>query len=147
MPPTTSLAEEWDAGCRHAIRDNLSWCSRVMSSSSRAPCLFGDVQGCVPPCSISREGPFMPRFREVAKANFVSHQFCYEHNRQCQVLVRTDWETAGLPCVDYSFAGKRLQEDGPTATVFITHAKRHIQLGTPMILLENVQASGFLCEA
>ncbi|CAE8602347.1 unnamed protein product [Polarella glacialis] len=53
--------------------------------------------------------------------------------------VETNLETAGLPCTDQSRAGNQLYEQGPTAVVFIAHAKRHIQKRTPFIIIENVQ--------
>ncbi|CAK9073886.1 unnamed protein product, partial [Durusdinium trenchii] len=34
---------------------------------------------------------------------------------------------AGLPCWDFSIAGKRRMEEGPTNTAFITHAKRMVE--------------------
>ncbi|CAE8599354.1 unnamed protein product [Polarella glacialis] len=60
----------------------------------------------------------------------------------CPLFVRaveTNLETAGLPCTDQSRAGNQLYEQGPTAVVFIAHAKRHIQKRTPFIIIENVQ--------
>ena len=70
----------------------------------------------------------------------MSHQWCFSHRKLCPLFeTRTDFETAGLPCTDQSRAGKRLFEEGPTASVFCCHAKRHIELQTPLILLENVQ--------
>ena len=53
--------------------------------------------------------------------------------------VESDVEVAGLPCVDQSKCGKQLKEQGPTAMVFLSHAKLHIEKQTPLILLENVQ--------
>ncbi|CAK9089666.1 unnamed protein product [Durusdinium trenchii] len=48
-------------------------------------------------------------------------------------------EVAGLPCTDQSAAGNRLYQEGPTAKVFLAHAKRHIEKETPLLILENVQ--------
>lgn len=52
----------------------------------------------------------------------------------------SDLETAGLPCPDMSFAGKRQQENGKTVGAFLTHAKRHVELQTPIIAVENTKA-------
>ena len=87
----------------------------------------------------------MERFHKVAQANFVTHQFCYERQEECPILVETDRETAGLPCVDYSAAGRRQKENGPTASTFCCRAKKHTELGTAMLLLENAQA--LVCDA
>lgn len=84
----------------------------------------------------------MEKYCDVTASDFVSRQHCYTRNKLCKLFgpnVQCDWETAGLPCVDFSLAGKRRKEEGPTCTIFMSHAKRHIELGTPVILLENVQ--------
>ena len=72
-------------------------------------------------------------------AQIFTTQFCYTHGSQCNLLNRSDLEVAGLPCWDYSLAGKRLQEDGPTIGAFLAHAKRHVHLATPVIVIENVK--------
>ena len=46
---------------------------------------------------------------------------------------------AGLPCWDMSLAGKRLQENGVTVGCFLTHAKRHVELETPLVIVENTK--------
>ncbi|CAE7804105.1 unnamed protein product [Symbiodinium sp. CCMP2456] len=38
-----------------------------------------------------------------------------------------------------SAAGKRLKEEGRTASVFICHAKRHVEKRTPLIIIENTK--------
>ena len=53
-----------------------------------------------------------------------------------------DFEVAGLPCTDQSRAGKRLFHNGPTAPVFMAHAKIHLAKQTPLVLLENVPDRG-----
>ena len=52
----------------------------------------------------------------------------------------SDIETAGLPCWDMSYAGQRRQEDGRTVGAFLTHAKRHVELQTPIVIVENTKA-------
>lgn len=109
----------------------------------RAPCVFGDVEGCIPPGSYDPKDCFMQKFHSIARADLVSHNHCYTHNGQCPLFEKRktgQLETAGLPCIDQSKAGNRLFEEGPTSTVFAAHAKRHIELETWAILLENVQA-------
>lgn len=59
----------------------------------------------------------------------------------CPLFATTpDFEVAGLPCIDQSMAGQKKYEEGKTGTVFCCHAKRHVELETPLILMENVQA-------
>lgn len=79
-------------------------------------------------------------------ADIYETQHCYVHNQQCRLDQGASLEVAGLPCWDYSSAGKRLAENGPTVGTFICHAKRHIHTKTPLIILENVKdkQSGFM---
>ena len=68
---------------------------------------------------------------------------CFTCNKPCPLFglrAESHFEMAGLPCTDQSRAGKQQFEEGPTGSVFITHSKRHIEMRTPLILLENVQA-------
>ncbi|CAE7244744.1 unnamed protein product, partial [Symbiodinium sp. CCMP2456] len=82
--------------------------------------------------------------QKVARANRCSlrqHAWCYTHNGLCPLFgssVAADIEVAGLPCIDFSKAGKRLGPEGPHAKVFVAHAKRHVELATPVIVIENV---------
>lgn len=66
-------------------------------------------------------------------------QHCYTHNCQCKLNKDSHLEVAGLPCWDYSAAGKRRGENGPTIGTFLTHGKRRIAAATPLIIIENVQ--------
>ena len=52
---------------------------------------------------------------------------------------KPDYDISGLPCPDFSRAGERRGRGGPTLTVFACHAKLHIHLGTPLLVIENVQ--------
>ena len=122
------------------INDHVGWCAKVVDAPVRPPCIFGDVEGCIPPGTYESSDPFKVKFAKIANAPFVSHQWCFTHRTYCPLFeMESDFETAGLPCTDQSRAGKRLFEEGPTASVFCCHAKRHIELQTPVILLENVQ--------
>ena len=51
------------------------------------------------------------------------------------------FEVAGLPCTDHSRAGKRAGMQGATAPVFMAHAKIHVHKQTPLMIIENVEAS------
>lgn len=143
-----SHAKEWNRGCQQLIRDHVEWCAAVLGTVLPLPCLFEDVEGCVPPNSYNKDDPYMVKYRAIAAADLLSHGKCLFHGKQCPLFgpaAAADWETAGLPCTDQSRAGLRRFEHGPTASVFICHAKRHIELETPVILLENVQDTDGLC--
>lgn len=84
----------------------------------------------------------MEKLFDINDAQFCCDQWCYTHNKRCPLFgsdAATDLEVAGLPCVDQSRNGARKYEEGPTGPVFISHAKRHIEKATPMIIIENVQ--------
>ena len=52
-----------------------------------------------------------------------------------------DLDTGGLPCVDYSNAGKRACENGKTGPIFVTWSKRHKTKRTKVVVLENAKVS------
>ena len=138
-----SCAQEINPRCRQMLVDHIVWCGEVLGTSIRTPCIFGDVEGCIPEGVYNKTDSFMAKYRDIENSDLLSHQHCYTHNRYCPIFgpeANSDFETAGLPCVDMSRAGKRLKENGRTASVFITHAKRHCEKRTPVILLENAQA-------
>ena len=70
-------------------------------------------------------------------------RFCHEHKRFCAIHgkdgLRPDLDVSGLPCPDMSKAGKQLFEEGVTSAVFCCHAKLNVELGTPLLIIENVQ--------
>ncbi|CAE7248679.1 unnamed protein product [Symbiodinium sp. CCMP2456] len=85
----------------------------------------------------------MQRVRAVDRSDFCAGQYCYQHGKVCSILggfaKKPDYDVSGLPCPDFSRAGRRRGREGPTATVFACHAKLHIHLGTPLLVIENVQ--------
>ena len=134
------VSKEWSKRCHQLIIDHHQWCCRVLNTQTKLPCIFGDVEGCIPPGTYNATDPFKLKFHKIANSDFVSHQWCYAHHQMCPLFkTQLDFETAGLPCTDSSRAGNRQFENGPTAGVFVCHGKRHIELATPLILLENVQ--------
>ena len=124
------------------IIDHVEWCGSVLGTVIQRPCVFEDVEGCIDKGVYKKDDPFRVKFVKIAKADLLSHQACKTHNKLCPLFgpkAQSDIETAGLPCVDSSKAGKKLYEEGRTGSVFCCHAKRHIEKETPLILLENVQ--------
>ena len=135
-------SQEWSSKCQQLILDHAGWCESAKKESAPFPCVFGDIEGCVPPGHYEPEDPFVVKTYKLEQAPLLTHQFCKTHQRNCALLgpsAESQWGTAGLPCPDQSRAGLRRYEEGPTAPVFICHAKRHVEKRTPMILLENVQ--------
>ena len=111
------------------------------------PCVFGDVMACLPRGSYRESDSFMQKLESIDRAPMFSAQFCYTHNKSCELFgckpgsgPSSQLEVAGLPCWDMSAAGKRQREAGRTAPVFLAHAKQHIEKQTPLIIIENTKA-------
>ena len=140
--PANSLSEEINPQCRQVIMDHHSWCGKVTGSSHSMPCLFGDVVKCVPPGSFNDADPFWKKLFAIDRADIMMSQHCFTCNTECPIegnAAATDFEVAGLPCVDQSKCGHQKFENGRTAKVFMAHAKLHAHKCTPLIILENVQ--------
>ena len=110
------------------------------------PCMFEEVEGCIPDHLLNDEDSFMQMFKKVNRCPLKVRQWCLTHKTFCRIIGKdasVDLTVGGLPCWDYSLAGKRQQENGLTKKVFLGFAKYHIRQGTPLIILENVQARLF----
>ena len=85
----------------------------------------------------------MSRVISIDKAKLFDGQYCFQHGRVCSIFgphaKKPDYDISGLPCPDFSKAGKRQGSEGKTSSVFACHAKMHIQLQTPLLVIENVQ--------
>ena len=105
--------------------------------------MFGDICDVFFDKGFLDEGSFIQKLLHADGAALASHAFCHTHNTYCGLwpgrsAAAADVEVAGLPCTDYSKAGRRQRHEGVTNKVFISHAKRHVELGTPLLILENV---------
>lgn len=143
--PESSSLQEWDVHCRQLIFDHCTWLRKNAGLRCKDPCVFGDLEGCIPLGTYQPQDSFRIKFHKVDAAPIFLTQHCYTHNAQCHFRC-ADLEMAGLPCWDYSMAGKRLQENGPTIGAFLSHAKRHVHLQTPLVIVENVKESRVFSE-
>lgn len=128
--------------CQQLIRDHLNWCKLVVGRPLDEPCMFDQVEGCVPDELLEDSDSFMTMFSKVNKCHLRNSLWCRNHCKRCPVVgaaAATDYDCAGLPCWDYSAAGLRKKEEGSTKRVFIAYAKRHIWQQTPLLLIENVK--------
>ncbi|CAJ1447231.1 unnamed protein product, partial [Effrenium voratum] len=64
---------EWNRECQQLIRDHVEWCAAVLGTVLPLPCLFEDVEGCVPPNSYNKDDPYMVKYRAIAAAGLLSH--------------------------------------------------------------------------
>ena len=55
-----------------------------------------------------------------------------------------DFGVSGLPCTDMSIRGKRLKRDGPSNSVFMTHAKYVESHKVPLFVIECTPAPRLL---
>ena len=121
----------------------MNWCNLVTSRTPPPPCMFEEIEGIVPDDVIHSSDDFMTMFKKVNICTLKTHQWCHTDRRQCPLIGNTagaQYNCAGLPCWDYSFAGKREQEEGETRRVFIAYAAYHCCQQTPLLVIENVKA-------
>ena len=120
----------------------MPWYNNTTQAFHPAPCVHGDLTEVIPPVDYQPNDKFMKKLYEINRSPLKTKQWCYTHHRECSLGVcggmKPDYDISGLPCPDMSPAGSRRREEGPTAPVFICHAKLHIALQTPMLVIENV---------
>lgn len=136
-------AEEINKRCRQIIVDHHDWLGRVTGNAHPLPCVFGNLEDCLPPKTYRRGDHFAFKLRDVSRSKLMGKQWCFVHEDWCPLFgpeVESEFDTSGLPCWDFSLAGKSRQEQGETNTVFMSHAKIHKERRTPLLLLENVKA-------
>ena len=121
------------------IFDHSVWIKQTSGMSCKTSCLFGNLEDCIPKATYEPSDDFETKFQKVDASDMYRTQYCYTHDCQCELDKRSDLETAGLPCWDYSLAGNRLAEEGPTIGSFLTHGKRHVAFSTPLMIVENVK--------
>lgn len=81
---------------------------------------------------------FRARAGQVAKLPLHAQQHCYTHGGPCPSAVPVDFEIAGLPCQDNSRANQKRQFfEGNHGSVYLVWAKRHTELKTPLLIVEN----------
>ena len=139
----TACSEEIDEHCRQLIVDHSAWIQETTGDFSHAPCQFGNLEDCLPAGTIKPGSSFMEKLHRVSRSQIMTKQWCYTHDRYCPLLspaAQSDIDTSGLPCWDHSLMGKFRREEGPTNSVFMSHAKLHKERRTPILVIENVKA-------
>ena len=132
--------QEWATKCHQLINDAHHWIKQLSGKHYPTPCIFGDLEGVIPDGSYEPSDCFMKKFYSIDAADVCVKQYCHAHSGDCPLLSKdSDLEVAGLPCWDFSIAGKRRMEEGPTNTAFITHAKRMVEKEVPLVLIENTK--------
>lgn len=84
---------------------------------------------------------YMQKYHAVSRAVYKGSGPCLRHGgaalRECCVPA-VDLEVAGLPCTDFSSAGLRMAEQGPTILVHLAWARKMLFEQPALILHENV---------
>ena len=132
-------AEEMDRGCRQLILDHHKWIMSFQGHHHRLPCVFGDILDQIDMKEVDDNLPFQEKRKLIDSMPLRSKQVCYTHGfDNCPVLQHVDIDMSGLPCPDNSRANsRRLFEEGPSAPIYILWAKKHKELATPLLILEN----------
>lgn len=74
----------------------------------------------------------------IEQAHMHTHQYCFTHGEWCSLWDPVTIDFSGLPCEDNSRANrKRKFECGRFVPCYITWAKKHKALQTPLLILEN----------
>lgn len=132
--------KEWAQKCHQLINDAHHWIKQILEKHYPSPCIFGDLEGIVLKGSYNPGDDFMTKFHSIDAARVCKKQYCHAHSGDCPLISQdSHLEVAGLPCWDFSIAGKRRMEEGPTNTAFITHAKRMVEKEVPLVLIENTK--------
>ena len=130
--------EELAATCRQCIVDNHYWVNQWAWRPTTVPHIFGDIVEQVPRGSFDKSLPFADRRQQILDAPLATSQYCYAHGSRCSILQQSDVDMSGLPCQDNSRANfKRRFFEGPNGTCYAVWGKKHSELKTPLIILEN----------
>jgi site-specific DNA-cytosine methylase len=112
----------------------------VQTDRADSFCIFEDVLDVFDSeVSAAIEASYHEKVQVVAAAPLAAAARCARHQRWCPLWgPPPDFAVGGSPCVDFSLAGSRRQEHGPTMIVFLAWARKHRHWGTPVLILENV---------
>ena len=115
------------------------------------PHSFGDIVGQIPNKNWAPGDSFLETAAAIRPQKLLEYQYCHVHGGACKSLESVDVDFSGLPCQHNSRANvARLKQDGPFADVYMTWAKKHTDLATPLVILENTQdrqASSYTCSS
>ena len=112
----------------------------VQTDRADSFCIFEDVLDVFASgVSAARDALYDEKVQVVAATPLATAARCSRHQRCCPLWgPPPDFAVGGSPCVDFSLAGSRRQEHGPTMIVFLAWARKHRHWGTPVLILENV---------
>ena len=135
----SDLSKELSPSCRQLIYDHHDWVNTWAARRRGRPHVFGNVLSQVQEdCGAISELTFQQKLRGLEQAPLAEKQFCFTHGSECSIWDTVDLDFSGLPCQDNLRANtKRLFEQGRYAPCFIVWARKHRELGTRLLILEN----------
>ena len=119
-------------------------------------CVFPDVLGFFEGLGNTRQllaADYMQKFHVVSRAEYKGSSVCLRHGGRAHrshesgqwqwaspecAIPAVDLDVAGLPCTDFSSAGLRMAEQGPTILVHLAWARKMLHEQPALILHENV---------
>jgi hypothetical protein len=130
-------AKEKNQNIHQIILDCERWCLQAGAASSIADsCLFSDVCDWIPSVTADTDN-FFEKAEKVKNCSLHPGAFCFKHGKVCQFRV-VGIDISGLPCVDMSRANhNRKFFEGKTNIIYLVWAKKHIMMGTKLLILEN----------
>ncbi|CAJ1422350.1 unnamed protein product [Effrenium voratum] len=114
---------ELSPSCHQLIFDNHRWCLRESGQQHPTPCLFQNILDLNVPGCYKTAHSYRGKKGAIVGSWLQQAADCLAHACECPLPQGVDLGVSGLPCTDMSRAGKRKKRFGPTAPVYMTHAK------------------------
>jgi hypothetical protein len=135
MIPAFKSTQEHDVECHQLIQDNENWCEECTGVIlDRKACLFEDILGLNLPRLYQSTDAYGFKKQRILSTWLQQSQECITHGDLCALPSSPDYGLSGLPCEDMSRAGLAQKRHGPTAPVYMSHAKfcnqQHVKLAT-----------------
>ena len=110
----------------------------MAGTASRSALHFWRHHGPTAKGAFSSSGCFTEKLTEVSRCFLQQVQYCHKHGRMCPTTSQVDLDVSGLPCQDNSRCNrKRKLEEGRYVPVYMVWAKKHKQMRTALLILEN----------
>ena len=128
--------KEMNEKCKRLLRESMSWCEAVAEHDPDQCCLFGDILELLPHGTVNGEERYSAKLKAVQDSQLRTVQECDQHGEACRIANQAQFCVSGLPCPDFSHAGKRQKRAGKTSPVYMATGKYHTTHRTPLLLVE-----------
>lgn len=145
MLKSVGQPQECATACNQLLFDNHRWCVHTMQRYHHMPHFFGDILKLNMPGVFQACDSYRGKRRKIRQSLLVEHQDCKTHSHSstdtCCVPMDVHFGCSGLPCTDFSRAGKQLRKYGPTNVIYMTHGKYCEASRVPVFIIECTPAS------